>query len=252
MATAYAFWMGISVVGALVLDRIGIEPGSDVLDVGTGSGGNVAIPAAELGASVVGLDPTPELLEHARRRAAEAGVEVEWVEGDAQDLPFAATRFDRVISTFGAMFAPDHERAAAELVRVCRPGGRIAMTTWAVEGFIGELFKLSGAFLPPPPGVQPPPLWGVETHIADVFGSAGVAPGIERESIDFEFPSTDEAVQRYAEEFGPFVLARAALEPQGRWDEFLSAFAGLVQRFNAATDGTARIRGEYLLITIDR
>ena len=111
-------WDGFSAlitpVGALVLDRVGIEPGSDVLDVGTGSGGNVAIPAAILGATVVGLDPTPELFEHARRRAAEAGVDVEWVEGDAHDLPFAAVSFDRVISTFGAMFAPDHERAAAE------------------------------------------------------------------------------------------------------------------------------------------
>ena len=120
------------------------------------------------------------------------------------------------------------------------------------EGFIGELFKLTGAFLPPPPGVQPPPLWGVEMHIAEVFDSAGVVPLVERESLDFEFTSADEAVRRYAEDFGPFVLARAALEPQGRWDEFLSAFAGLVQRFNAATDGTARIRGDYLLITIDR
>jgi ubiquinone/menaquinone biosynthesis C-methylase UbiE len=117
-------------VGVLVLDRIGVEPGMDLLDVGTGSGGTVAIPAALRGATVVGCDVTPELFEHARRRAAAAGVEVEWVEADAQDLPFGDASFDRVTSTFGAMFAPDHTRAAAELVRVCRPGGRIAMTTW--------------------------------------------------------------------------------------------------------------------------
>lgn len=111
-------------VGGLVLDRIGVEPGTDLLDVGTGSGGTVAIPAALRGATVVGCDVTPELFEHARRRAAAAGVEVEWVEADAQDLPFGDASFDRVTSTFGAMFAPDHLRAGAELVRVCRPGGR--------------------------------------------------------------------------------------------------------------------------------
>lgn len=242
----------ITPVGALVLRRVGIAPGADVVDVGTGSGGNVAIPAARLGARVVGLDPTPELLEFARRRAAAAGVEIEWVEGDAQDLPFDAESFDRVISTFGAMFAPDHHRAAAELMRICRRGGRIAMTTWTVDGFIGELFKLAGAFLPPPAGMQPPYLWGVEEHIAEVFGSAGADPAVARESVHFEFASVDEAVRRYAEGFGPFVLARVALEPQGRWDEFLERFADLVTRFNVAPDGTARIFSEYLLITIDR
>jgi ubiquinone/menaquinone biosynthesis C-methylase UbiE len=153
----------VTPVGKLVLDRVGVEPGLRVLDVGTGSGGNVAIPAAQRGVEVVGADVTPALFEHARRRAAEAGVEVDWVEADAQELPFPDATFDRVISTFGAMFAPDHARAAAELVRVCRPGGRIAMTTWVNDGFAGELFTLTGSFLPPPPpGVQPPSLWGVE------------------------------------------------------------------------------------------
>jgi SAM-dependent methyltransferase len=240
-------------VGVLVLERIGVESGSDVLDVGTGSGGNIAIPAAILGAKVVGLDVTPELFEHARRRADEAGVEIEWVEGDAQELPFADASFDRVISTFGAMFAPDHHRAAAELVRVCRPGGRVAMTTWASEGFIGDIFKQMGAFAPPPPpGVQPPVLWGVDAHIDETFGAAGATPRIERETVDFLFPTLDATVRRYVEDFGPFVMARAALEPQGRWDEFQAAFANLVERSNVATDGSVRISAEYLLITVDR
>ena len=243
----------VTPVGARVLDRVGVEPGLDLLDVGTGSGGNVAIPAALRGARVVGLDVTPQLLEHARRRAAEAGVEVEWVEGDAQELPFEDTSFDRVISTFGVMFAPDHARAAAELVRVCRPGGRVAMVTWANDGFAGELFKLTGAFLPPPPpGVQPPPLWGVDEHITEVFGAAGVTPSTERETVDFEFASVDEAVRHYADDFGPFVMTRGALEPQGRWDEFLAAFADLVTRFNAADDGSATIRSDYIVITVER
>jgi SAM-dependent methyltransferase len=240
-------------VGKLVLDRIGLEPGMELLDVGTGSGGTVAIPAALRGASVVGCDVTPELFEHARRRAAAAGVEVEWVEADAQDLPFGEESFDRVTSTFGAMFAPDHSRAAAELVRVCRPGGQVAMTTWVNDGFAGELFKLAGAFMPPPPpGVQPPPLWGLEEHVREAFAIAEVSPTIERETVDFEFPSIEEAVQRYADDFGPFVIARGVLEPQGRWDEFLQAFADQVRRFNLASDGTARIRSDYFVIRVER
>jgi SAM-dependent methyltransferase len=240
-------------VGELVLDRIGVEPGIDLLDVGTGSGGTVAIPAALRGATVVGCDVTPELFEHARRRAAAAGVEVEWVEADAQDLPFGEASFDRVTSTFGAMFAPDHFRAAAELVRVCRPGGRIAMTTWVNDGFAGELFKLAGSFMPPPPpGVQPPPLWGVEEHVEEAFAAADASPTIERETVDFDFPSVADAVQRYADDFGPFVIARKVLEPQGRWEEFREAFADLVRRFNLASDGTAKIRSDYFVIRVER
>jgi SAM-dependent methyltransferase len=240
-------------VGALVLDRIVVEPETDLLDVGTGSGGNVAIPAALRGAKVVGCDVTPELFEHARRRAAAAGVEVEWVEADAQDLPFGDASFDRVTSTFGAMFAPDHLRAAAELVRVCRPGGQIAMTTWVNDGFVGELFKLTGSVMPPPPpGVQPPPLWGVEEHVEDAFAAAGTWATIEHETVDFDFPSVEDAVQRYATDFGPFVIARGVLEPQDRWVEFLQAFADLIRRFNPASDGTAKIRSDYFLVRVER
>ena len=243
----------IEPVGAVVLDRIDIRPGLDLLDVGTGSGGNVAIPAALRCAKVVGLDVTPELFEHARRRAAEAGVEVEWVEGDAQDLQFEDGSFDRVASTFGAMFAPDHERAAAELVRVCRPGGRVAMTTWVTDGYAGEIFKLTGSFLPPPPaGVQPPPLWGVESHVEEVFAAAGATPDIARETFDLQFASEAAAVDEYTTNFGPFVTARTVLEPQGRWSEFVQAFTDLVRSFNVAVDGTVRISSEYFLITVDR
>ena len=243
----------IAPVGERVLERAELEPGMDLLDVGTGSGGNIAIPAALGGAKVVGLDVTPELFEHARRHAADAGVEVEWVEGDAQKLDYADASFDRVISTFAAMFAPDHAGAAAELVRVCRPGGRVLMTTWINDGFAGELFKLTGAFLPPPPPeVQPPPLWGVEAHAREMFTAAGVSPSISRELVVFEFPSVDDAVQEYADDFGPFVMARGVLEPQGRWDEFLAAFRDLVSRFNAAEGEGAEIESAYFLISADR
>ena len=229
----------IEPVGGVVIDRVGVAPGLRLLDVGTGNGSNVAIPAAQLGAEVVGLDVTPELLEHAVQRAGEAGVDVDWVEGDAQQLPFDDASFDRVTSTFGAMFAPDHQRTAGELVRVCRPGGQIAMTTWVDAGFVGELFTLTGSFMPaPPPGAQPPPLWGVTAHIDEVFRAVGAEPSIEAAAVDFNFESVDDAVGQYAENFGPFVSAREVLEPQGRWDEFIDAFRGLVKRFNRATDGT--------------
>ncbi len=243
----------IAPVGQLVLERAEIEPGLSVLDVGTGSGGNIAIPAARSGAKVVGVDVTPELLVTAAQHALAASVEIEWIEADAQELPFADASFDRVISTFGAMFAPDHTRAAAELVRVCAPGGRILMTTWVNDGFVGELFRLSGAFMTPPAaGVEPPTLWGAEAHVDEVFRAAGASPSVAGETVDFEFASVEQAVRAYADDFGPFVIARRVLEPQGRWEEFVDAFADLVRRFDTATDGTARLPSDCFLITICR
>jgi len=250
-------WDGFSAlitpVGELVLERAALAPGIRLLDVGTGSGGNVAIPAALRGAQVTGSDITPELFVHARRRAQEAGVEVEWVEADAQELPFADASFERVISTFGAMFAPSHARTAAELVRVCAPGGRIVMTTWVTDGFAGELFKLTGSFMPPPPaGAEPPPLWGVTEHIEETFAKVGARPAIARETVAFDAPSVAAVVARYADDFGPFVVLRGVIEPQGRWQGFLEAFAALVGRFNRAADGSASIGADYLVITVDR
>ncbi len=243
----------VAPVGPVVLDSIGVDPGVDLLDVGTGSGGTIAIPAALRGAKVVGCDITPELFEHARRRAAKAGVEVEWVEGDAQDLPFAEGSFDRVTSTFGAMFAPDHAKAAQELVRVCRPGGRIGMTTWADDGFAGELLKLTGSLLPaPPPGAQAPQLWGVPGHVREMFATAGGTPKVSRRRVEFAFASEAEAAQHYSDHFGPFVALRAMLEPQGTWEPFLTAFADLIHRFNTSGDNTAKIGCDYLLITAGR
>ncbi len=243
-----AFSRLIAPVGALVVERIGLEPGMALLDVGTGSGGNLAIPAAERGATVTGLDLTPSLLVHAERRAAEAGVEVDWVEGDAQELPFPDGSFDRVTSTFGAMFAPDHRRTAGELVRVCRPGGRIAMTTWVTDGMAGELFRLAGRFLPPPPGAGVPARWGDESHIHDMFAAAGATIAVTRKTVEFSYPSVQALVDSYSTEFGVFVVARQILEPQGRWEDFIGAFTELVERFNLADDGSARIASDFLLI----
>src|SRR5215217_7508383 len=154
----------ISDVGELVVERSGAAPGMELLDVACGAG-NATVPAAREGARVTGLDFSPDLLAIARERAADAMVEVDWVEGDAQALPFDDASFDRVISTFGHMFAPDHERTAAEMQRVCRPGGTIAIACWTPECSIGRMLRTIAELVRPPQGGQPPIRWGTEEHV---------------------------------------------------------------------------------------
>ena len=152
-----------------VVERLGVSADHDYLDVATGSG-NAAILAARRGARTTGLDIVPKLIAAARKRSRQEGLDVEWIVGDAQDLPFADATFDRVSSVFGAMFAPDHATTAAELIRVCRQGGLIAVTGWTPEGLNGQTFIRLGSLMgPPPEGVQPPILWGTETHVRELF-----------------------------------------------------------------------------------
>jgi ubiquinone/menaquinone biosynthesis C-methylase UbiE len=230
----------ISEVGELVVKRAGIEPGMDVLDVACGTG-NATLPAARTGARVTGLDFAPRLLEIARERAADAMVEVEFVEGDAQQLPFADATFDRVVSTFGHMFGPDHRRTADEMKRVLRPDGVIAVACWTPEGSIGRMNKMVAELVPPPPDAQPPLLWGTEEHVRELWGDAE----FERHAIEW----TDESVESYArfmlDSFGPLVSARATLAERG--DELEKAYVHYLHRENEADDGTLRFRGEYLL-----
>jgi SAM-dependent methyltransferase len=235
-------------LGPRLVDACAIDAGARVLDVASGTG-NAAIPAARRGATVTASDLSPALLEAGAARPETAGLALDWVAADAENLPFEDASFDVVMSSIGVMFAPHHAAAADELARVCRPGGTIGLLSWTPEGMLGALFRTMRDFAAtPPPGVQPPPLWGVDEHITEVFGAAGVTPSTERETVDFEFASVDEAVRHYADDFGPFVMARGALEPQGRWDEF----AALVTRFNAADDGSATIRSDYIVITVER
>jgi ubiquinone/menaquinone biosynthesis C-methylase UbiE len=237
-------------VGPRLLDRVGIEDGMDVLDVGCGSGGNIAIPAALRGARMVGSDLTSKHFEHARRRADEAGVEVDWVEADAEELPFEDDSFDRVLSTFGHMFAPRHELAGAELARVCRPGGVVATTTWRPEGWAGAMFKTVGGFMPPPPDfAQPPPLWGEEAHVREMLEPHGLELEFDREIVVFEKPSVAELTSFYEEKFGPWVTAKAALGE--RWPELRGELVEVNESFNTADDGSCRIEAEYL-VTVGR
>jgi SAM-dependent methyltransferase len=228
-------------VGPRLLARVGIEPGMRVLDVGTGSGGSVAIPAARLGAQVTGSDLTAAWFDHARRRAADAGVEVEWVEADAEDLPFADGSFDRVLSTFGHMFAPRHATAAAELVRVCAPGGIIAFATWPPDGYAGQLIGAIGSFLPaPPPFAQSPLLWGDELHVHGLLELLSLE--FDHEVVAMPGRSVEEFVEHNEAAFGPVVTARAALGD--RWPEARATLVDLVER-------SARPAGDGILIEAD-
>jgi SAM-dependent methyltransferase len=234
-----------------VVKAAGVGAGDEVLDVATGSG-NVAILCAQRGAKVTGLDITPELFDAGRRRAAEASVDCEWVEGDAEDLPYPDASFDRVLSTFGAMFAPRHERAAAELVRVARPGGTIAVAAWTPEGANGQMFKtVSSHMPPPPPGLKPPTMWGNEDYVRDLFAPYGIELEFQRANVVFE-AETPEAWLDYNERvLGPMVLARGALEPQGKWGALHEDLLNLYRRVNLNDDGSFRGEGEYL-VTIAR
>lgn len=234
----------VDMAGRLV-ERVGIGPGMQVLDVATGSG-NAAIAAARNGAEVVGLDLTPALLDDARLRAKDAGLEVEWIEGDAEDLPFEDGRFDRVLSTFGVMLAPRHEVAAAELVRVCRPGGLIGLCNPTPEGWAGRFIGLLGKHLPAPPvPAAPPPLWGTETHLENLFRAAGVDFECTRNTMVLGFGSVEDGVAFFEANFGPLALARDRLAPEGRWEALRAEVAGLMRAFNLAGDGL-RLPIEYL------
>lgn len=236
-------------VGPRLVEHAGIEPGMRVLDVACGTG-NVAVRAAMAGGEVVGVDLTPELFEAARRHAADAGVEVEWVEGDAEALPFGDEQFDRVISSFGAMFAPRHEVAAAELARVLAPGGVIVLATWTPDGMNGEMFQISAALMPPPPPfVQSPALWGDEDHVRSLLEPHGLAVEFARDAVEFREESVEAAIAYMEKDFGPWIMAKAALGD--RWPALRQEFADLYGRWNRATDGRAETSAGYL-VTIAR
>jgi SAM-dependent methyltransferase len=234
-------------VGEYVAERAGAAPGVELLDVATGTG-NVSVPAAKAGAAVTGLDLTPKLLEEQRERASAEGISVELVEGDAEALPFADASFDRVTSCFGVMFAPRHAIAAAELVRVTRPGGEIVVAAWEPAGFVGRLFQISASYMPPPPeGFQPPVMWGTEEHIRDLFAPSGAELSFEHRTVPFGHDSAEAWMERDERILGPTVLAKAVLEEQGRYGELRRELLELHEEVNEAGDGSFLARAEYLV-----
>ena len=220
---------GIWPVGQRVISGAGVGTGDRVLDVAAGTG-NAAIRAALAGGAVTALDLTPELFEAGRRRASEAGVEVDWVEGDAEQLPFDDESFDVVVSTFGVMFAPRHAVAAREMVRVLRPGGRIGLATWTPDGTIAAMFRTLAAELPPPPPLAEPPLsWGDPDHVRGLLPGVSLEFSVDRLSIDPEV-NAEEVVEFYLAAFGPLVMARRALEPDGRWESVEARIRPIIER----------------------
>lgn len=229
-----------------ILDKADVQSGDELLDVACGTG-NLAIPAARRGAIVTAMDITPKLLEVARAEAAAAGVEIDFSEGDAEALEFADDAFSKTISVFGMIFAPQHELAASEMVRVTRPGGTVAITAWTRAGMNGSLFKVMGEHMPPPPeGMKSPVDWGDEGYVEDQF-TDGIDWDFSREIVTFRAPSVDDWIAFNEAKLGPMVMAKAALAPQDKWDALRSDLAEHYERFNVATDGSFAGEAEYLL-----
>ena len=230
-------------VAERLVDAADLRAGWSVLDVASGSG-NAALAAARLGCVVSGIDYVPALLERGRERAAAERIALDLQQGDAEAIPFADESFDAVLSVFGSMFAPDHRRAAAELVRVARPGGTIALASWTPDGFIGAMFKTISAHVPPPAGLASPMQWGTEDHLADLFG-AGVRWTHRTRTFTFRFTSAAAFLDHFAAYYGPTLKALEAAGPAR--DELASDLHELVRTWNRLGEpGPIAVPGTYL------
>jgi len=227
------------------LKRHPVRPGSDVLDVACGTG-QIAIPAARAGARVSGIDIADNLIDQAVRQARDEGLEISFEVGDAESLPYVDNSFDQVYSVIGAMFAPRPDRVAAELLRVCRPGGEIIMANWTPEGFVGQFFQTVGRHMPPPDSMPSPLMWGNETHVRERFGKGAAGLHTEKQLFEFRYPySPTEVVDFYRKYFGPVRRAFSALDEQGRV-ALHADLTELWQTHNLARDGTTYTQGEVL------
>jgi SAM-dependent methyltransferase len=232
-------------------DAADLRAGATVLDVATGSG-NAALAAARCGCDVTGVDYVPELLERGRQRAAAESLDVRFEDGDAEALPFPDAAFDAVLSVVGVMFAPDQERAASELLRVCRPGGTIALANWAPDSFIGAMFRTMSKHVPPPPGVKPPGLWGTEDRIRELLGDGTASLQMRRRTFTFRFRSAEEYVGFFATNYGPTVTALRTLDTSAQ-QALRDDLANLVRDHNRLqTDTPVAIPSDYLEVVAIR
>jgi SAM-dependent methyltransferase len=233
----------IQIVAEQLCDAADLRAGWRVLDVATGSG-NAAIAAARLGCTVVGVDYVPALLAKGRERAAVEGLDVELIEGDAESLPFPDASFDAVTSVFGSMFAPDHRKAAGELLRVSRTGGTIALVSWTPTGFIGDLFRTTAAHVLPPAGVPSPMLWGTEAHLRELFGDGIASLEVTERTYTWRFPAAEDLVAFFRTWYGPTLKAFAALEGDAR-DALEHDLVALVRRHNRLDGDVIAIPATY-------
>jgi SAM-dependent methyltransferase len=237
-------------LGATLVRACGVKAGDRVLDVAAGTG-NAAIPAARAGADAVACDLTPELLDAGRRLAEQQGVDLVWQEADAEALPFGDGEFDTVMSCVGVMFAPHHEAAAGELVRVCRPGGTIGLLNWTAEGFIGQMFAVMRPYAPaPPPGAQPPPLWGNEDHVRALLGDRVTDVETRRAAVEVDRFERPEAFRDYFKTaYGPTIAVyRNIADSPDRVDELDRSLVELARQHGCGT-GRSTMEWEYLLLT---
>ena len=238
----------VAPLGPILVDAAGIQPGDLVLDVAAGSG-NAAIPAARAGARVIASDLTPELLETGQKLAAEAGVQLTWETADAEALPYGDSEFDAVLSCLGVMFAPHHQTSADELIRVCRPGGTIGLLSWTPSGFIGQMFATMRPYAaPPPPGAQPPPLWGSEDHVRELLGDRVEQVLTETRTLRVTHYTSPEAFRDYFKtNYGPTISAyRFIADDPNRVAALDHDLAELGQRFDIGTD-SYELDWEYLI-----
>jgi SAM-dependent methyltransferase len=241
----------VAIVSEELAEALEIVPGEKALDVACGSGNGAIALARRAWGNTVGLDFVPALLERARERAAAERLEIEFVEGDAEDLPFEDGKFDVVTSVFGAMFAPDQERTASELLRVCKPGGRIGMANWAPDGGVGGLFLAIAKHVPPPAGITPPALWGTEERLRELFGDGISDLRLERRIARQAFYSVEQYLDFFRTYFGPIKMAFERVGPDGE-----EALAGDLREFleasNTAGDRALVIEPEYLQVIATR
>lgn len=227
------------------ITRLNIPAEAKVLDIACGTG-NTSIPAARTGATVTGVDIATNLLEQARRRASDENLKIHFQEGDAEELPFSDNTFDVVLTMFGAMFAPRPEKVAAEMIRVCKPGGMIAMANWTPEGFVGKTFRATAKLVPPPP-VPPPVLWGDEATVRQRLGDGSLSRlTCTRQHVHFAYPfSPKETVDFFRKYFGPTQMAFSRLDETGQ-AQLATQLESLWNEHNTASDGTTAVKGEYL------
>jgi SAM-dependent methyltransferase len=238
----------LQIVGEELCEALDIRAGQSVLDVAAGNG-NATLAAARRWCDVVSTDYVPSLLERGRARASADGLSVEFKEADAEALPFADAAFDVVVSTFGVMFTPNQDRAASELLRVCKSGGKIGLANWTPEGFIGQLFKTLGKYLPPPAGAKSPALWGTKARIDEMFGARANDIQIARRNFVFRYRSAEHFVEIFKTYYGPVLKAFAALDSTSQ-DGLKRDILALIATMNRSADETMVLPSEYLEIVV--
>jgi ubiquinone/menaquinone biosynthesis C-methylase UbiE len=240
----------LQIVGESLAEAVDIRAGERVLDVAAGNG-NATLAAARRFAEVISTDYVSDLLDKGRARAVAEGLRVNFRVADAENLPFEDDTFDVALSTFGAMFTPDHTRPAREMLRVVRRGGRIGLANWTPEGFIGQLFKVVGSYIPAPAGLKSPALWGTEAHLAELFGAQAATIRTVRKNFNFRYRSPAHWIQIFRDFYGPTHKAFAALDPAGQ-AALEQDIRALLNRCNIAGPASLVVPAEYLEVVIER